>query len=220
VTDLRWQQHREFLVGLTAAAGWLDALAFLHLGKVFISFASANLLFVGIGVDRADAGLVLRAGAALLTFVAATAVGVRSPLRRTLLLESGLLAAFAVLWVVTGGPAHDLTLTLVLLVLGAAAMGLQASIAFAFHLPNVAKVIATSALARLGALVGRRRRARRTPTSAGRTPGVSLLILLCLAYVISAVVVAAVPQTPAMAFGPVLLLASAVVDGRPHVATG
>jgi hypothetical protein len=40
------------------------------------------------------------------------------------------------------------------------------------------------------------------------------MILLCIAYLVSAVVVAAVPETPALAFGPLLLVASAVVDAR------
>jgi uncharacterized membrane protein YoaK (UPF0700 family) len=53
--DLRWQRRRVFLVGLTAAAGWLDALAFLYLGKVFISFMSGNLLFVGSAPATATA---------------------------------------------------------------------------------------------------------------------------------------------------------------------
>jgi uncharacterized membrane protein YoaK (UPF0700 family) len=217
--DLQWQHRRVFLVGLTAAAGWLDALAFLYLGKVFISFMSGNLLFVGIGAGNGDGGLVVRAGAVLGAFLVGTAFGARitgslvvpgkrSPLGRTLLLEAGLLAAFALLWVATGDPAGHTTMTLVLLVVGSAAMGMQAAIALAFHLPNVATVAMTATLAQLGALVGWRRREGHPIVA--KTPAVSLMIPLCLAYLISAVIVALVPQTPAMAFGPVLLLASAV----------
>src|SRR5215207_5636190 len=113
--DLRWQHRRVFLVGITAAAGWLDALAFLHLGKVFISFMSGNLLFVGIGAGDGDGGLVVRAGAVLAAFLIGTAAGARltgsrlvpgtrSSLHRTLLIEAGLLAAFALLWDATGRP--------------------------------------------------------------------------------------------------------------------
>ena len=229
--DLSWQRRRVFLVGLTAAAGWLDALAFLYLGKVFISFMSGNLLFVGIGAGNGDGGLVVRAGAVLAAFLAGTAVGARltgsrlvpgaqSPLVRTLLIEASLLAAFAALWLATGDPAGQATPTLALLVVGAAAMGLQAAIALAFHLPNVATVAMTATLAQLGALVGWRGREGRAIVA--KTPAASLMIPLCLAYLISAVVVAAVPETPAMAFGPLLLLASAVAlealltpHGRP-----
>src|SRR5918999_3254519 len=73
--DLRWQQRRIFLIGLTAAAGWLDALAFLHLGKVFVSFMSGNLLFLGIGAGTGDGGLTARAGAVLAAFLLGSAVG-------------------------------------------------------------------------------------------------------------------------------------------------
>jgi uncharacterized membrane protein YoaK (UPF0700 family) len=81
--------------------------------KVFISFMSGNLLFVGIGAG--DGGLVLRAGAVLAAFLVATAAGARltgsrlvpgaqSPPGRTLVLEASLLAAFAMLWLATGDP--------------------------------------------------------------------------------------------------------------------
>lgn len=217
--DLRWQHRRVFLIGLTAAAGWLDALAFLHLGRVFISLMSGNLVFVGIGAGNGEGGLVGRAGAVLVAFLAGTAAGARltgsglvpvpqSRLGRTLLLEAALLAAFGLLWVATGSPADDAAMTVVLLVLGAAAMGLQAAIALALHLPNVATVAMSATLAQLGAVIGRRGREGRPIVS--RTPAVALMIPLCLAYLISALVVAAVPEAPAMAFGPVLLLAVAI----------
>jgi uncharacterized membrane protein YoaK (UPF0700 family) len=216
--DLRWQQRRGFLVGISAAAGWLDALAFLYLGKVFISFMSGNLLFVGIGAGSGNGGLVLRAGAVLVAFLVGCAIGARlagsqlvpgtdRPLRRTLLLEGGLLTAFALIWLATGDPADHAAMTVVLLVVGATAMGLQAAIALALHLPNVATVAMTATLAQLGALVGWREREGRAIVA--RTPAVSLMIPLCLAYFISALIVALIPETPALAFGPVLLLAGA-----------
>jgi uncharacterized membrane protein YoaK (UPF0700 family) len=226
--DLRWQQQRGFLLGLTAAAGWLDALAFLHLGQVFISFMSGNLLFVGIGLGDGDGGRSVRAAVVLGAFLVSTAVGARmtgsrlvpgaqSPLGRTLLLETGLLALFAVLWLVAGDPTGHTTEMFVLLVVGSAAMGLQAAIALAFHLPNVATVAITATLAQLGALVGWREREGRSIVA--RTPSASLMAALCLAYVLSAVIVAAVPATPALAFGPVLLLAAgiAIETLRPSV---
>jgi len=111
-----------------------------------------------------------------------------------------------VLWVVIGHPAGHAARTLALLVVGATAMGFHAAIALAFHLPNVATVAMTATLAQLGALVGWRE--REGNAIVGNTPAVSLVIPLCLAYLMSAVVAAAVPET-AMAFGPVLLLVSA-----------
>ena len=213
--DLFWQRRRFLLIGITAAAGWLDALAFLHLGKVFISFMSGNLLFLGIGAGDGDWALVLRAGVVLAVFLVGTAAGARltgsrlapaehGPLRRTLAVEAGLLTVFAVLWLAGGNPEGHATMTIALLVVGATAMGVQAAISLAFRLPNVATVAMTATLAQLGALVGWRGREGRAIVA--DTPAVSLMIPLCLAYLISAFVVAVVPETPAMALGPVVLL--------------
>jgi hypothetical protein len=132
-------------------------------------------------------------------------------MRRALVVEAGVLAAFAVLWVAIGSPAGDDAGTVALLVVGALAMGIQAAVALAFHLPNVATVAMTATLAQLAALAGWRAREGRSVVD--RTPAVWLMIPLCLAYVISALVVAAVPETSAMAFGPLVLLAAGVAAG-------
>jgi uncharacterized membrane protein YoaK (UPF0700 family) len=217
--DLRWQQHRAFLVGISAAAGWLDALAFIYLGKVFVSFMTGNLLFLGIAAGDGDGGLLVRAAVALGAFLLGTAAGGRltgsrlapeapDPMRGALLIEAALLAGFAVLWIATGSPTSDTAMELVLLVLGATAMGFQAAVALALRLPNVATVAMTATLAQLGAVVGWRGREGRTVLD--RTPAVGLMLALCLAYLISAIAVATVPETPAMALGPVLLLGAAI----------
>jgi hypothetical protein len=93
--------------------------------------------------------------------------------------------------------------------------------ALAFHLPNVATVAMTATLAQLGALIGWRRR-EGSPVVA-RTPAASLMVAPSLAYLIAAIVVATVPQTAAMAVGPVLLLLlSLALDARTtgHVRQG
>lgn len=131
----------------------------------------------------------MRGGVVLAAFLAGTAVGAgltgsrvapgaQVPLRRALVLEGALLAVFAVLWLVAGNPAGHPTTTLALLVAGAAAMGLQAAMALAFHLPNVATVAMTATLAQLGALAGWRAREGRAVVA--RTPAVSLMVPLCL----------------------------------------
>jgi uncharacterized membrane protein YoaK (UPF0700 family) len=223
-SELRWQERRGFLLGLTAAAGWLDALAFLYLGKVFISFISGNVLFVGIGIGEGEGGRPVRAAAVLGAFLAGAVVGARMTgsrvapdapglLGRTLLLEAGLLALFGLLWAVAGDPADHSAEAYALLVVGAGAMGVQAAVALALHLPNVATVAITATLAQLGALAGWRWREGRAVVAA--TPSVSLMIAVCLAYLASALIVAALPETSALAFGPVLLLVAGVaIDVR------
>src|SRR3954451_19593499 len=74
---MRWEEHRTFLVGLSAAAGTLDALTFLYLGKVFASFQSGNVLFLGLGAGGGHGGLLIRAAAVLTAFFLGTAVGAR-----------------------------------------------------------------------------------------------------------------------------------------------
>ena len=214
--SLRWQQRSPFLIGISAAAGWLDALAFLYLGKVFLSFMSGNLLFLGLGAGQWDGGLLARAGIAIGVFFVAAAVGgrltgsevsaddPRSPMTRTLWFEAALLVLFAILWLVAGTPVEDSAVSFVLIAIGAGAMGLQAAVSLAFHLHNVATVAMTATLAQLAALIGWRRR-EGSPIVA-RTPAVSLMLPLLLAYLIAAVIVAVVPETGVMAFGPVVLI--------------
>lgn len=222
---LRWQQRPAFLVGVTAAAGWLDALAFLYLGKVFLSFMTGNLLFLGIAGGTGDGDLLGRAAVALSAFLIGTVSGARmtgsrlspddadSTMTRTLRLEAALLAAFAALWLVTGTPAEHTALSLCLIAVGAGAMGLQAAVALALHLPNIATVAMTATLAQLGALAGWRRR-EGSPVL-DRTPAASLMLALCVTYLVAAIVVATVPETAAMALGPVLLLAvTLTIDAR------
>src|SRR4051794_41910037 len=69
------ERHRTLLLGLTGAAGAIDALSFVHLGKVFTSFMSGNVLFLGLGAGDANGGLVIRAGGALAGFAAGAAGG-------------------------------------------------------------------------------------------------------------------------------------------------
>src|SRR3954451_16500655 len=101
---MRWEEHRTFLVGLSAAAGTLDALTFLHLGKVFSSFQSGNVLFLGLGAGGGDWGLVVRAGAVLTAFVVGAMVGSRLAGGRVLGTEAAMLATCGLVWILVGTP--------------------------------------------------------------------------------------------------------------------
>ena len=218
-TALRPQQQAYFLVTITAAAAWLDVLAFVHLGKVFLSFMSGNLLFLGIATGHGSGTLLARAATALAAFLAGSAVGARlagsrlvpgqpgGEMRRTLLVEAALLAVFALLWTLADHPDDRTALGLVLIATGAGAMGVQAAIALALHVPNVATVAMTATLAQIGALAGWRD--REGPGVLANTPSLALMIPLCLAYLVTALLVATVPATPLLAFGPGLLILAA-----------
>ncbi|HEX4733048.1 MAG TPA: DUF1275 family protein [Thermoleophilaceae bacterium] len=204
------------VVGLTATAGTLDALAFLNLGKVFNSFQSGNVLFLGLGAGGGDGGLVVRAAAVLVAFVAGAAVGARligARLRpgasraegRILTLEAALLAVFAALWLVIGTPSDHPAGRLVLLALGAGAMGVQAALSLALKIPNVVTVALTATLAFAGQRLGDTER----EPDAGLPP-MGLLVGVCATYAICAFVVALLPEAPALALAPLVLLTAAV----------
>jgi uncharacterized membrane protein YoaK (UPF0700 family) len=228
-TRWRWQDHRAFLIGITAAAGWLDALSFLHLGKVFNSIMTGNVLFLGLGAGQGDGGLALRAGLSLAAFLCGSFVGARligrqltgagaaARLPHALMLEAVLLTAFAVIWVGIGGPAADHpAVRLVLLAVGALAMGVQAAIAIAAHVPNIATVALTATIAQRGAFAGWLGRESHVPDD---VPSPALMAALVLTYFLAALLVSIAPDWPVLAFGPVLLLGAGVIGApRSHPA--
>jgi uncharacterized membrane protein YoaK (UPF0700 family) len=218
------------LIGLTGAAGWLDALAWIFLGKVFLSFMSGNLLFLGIASGQGNWGLFARALVALAAFLLGAVAGGRlagshldpreedPPMSRTLLIEAALLTVFALLWVIGGNPVGDTGLTYALIVFGALAMGMQAAVSIALHVPNVATVAMTGTLAQFAALVGWRER-EGFRGGLPDAPPASLMVLLILAYLVAAILVAVGPDGTWMAFGPaILIVGSLVIDDRVRTA--
>jgi uncharacterized membrane protein YoaK (UPF0700 family) len=213
-----WERRHAFLIGLAGAAGSLDALTFIYLGKVFASFQSGNVLFLGIGAGEPNGGLVVRAATVLVAFTIGTAAGARlvgvrlspdAPPRAELRIvgvEAALLALFAVVWLAIGNPTDHAVLRVVLLALGGAAMGIQVALAMALHIPNIVTVAVTATLARLGQLAGARPR-----THDADEPSTSLLAGLPATYAACALVVALLPAEPALALAPVVLLTAGVV---------
>jgi uncharacterized membrane protein YoaK (UPF0700 family) len=125
------------LVVLTLTTGALDAVTFLRLGKVFSSVITGNLALLGVAVGQQTATLAVNAGLALAGYACGVMAGgliAGTPepgqpvwpvhVTRTLAVEFGVLAAFSGEWLATGGhPAGPSRLAL--LMLGAAAMGMQ-----------------------------------------------------------------------------------------------
>jgi uncharacterized membrane protein YoaK (UPF0700 family) len=213
---MSWERHRALLLGLTGAAGAIDALSFVHLGKVFTSFMSGNVLFLGLGAGDGNGGLVIRAGVALAAFVAGAAGGAH--LRRAsaaLPIEAALLVGFAGLWLAAGSPDHHPVEAALLLALAAGAMGIQAALVLALKIPNVLTVALTATVAYLGQRAGTHAlRAPRDP----QLPSTGLLIALVLTYVTCAFVVAVLPSTPALSLAPLLALLVALACDRQAAA--
>jgi uncharacterized membrane protein YoaK (UPF0700 family) len=147
-------------VALTAGSGSLDAVAFLALGKVFVSVITGNLVLFGIGLGQREHQLALRVAVAIVSYaVGATAGAVITgraqahqpvwPNRVTaaLLVELALLAGFAGGWELAAArPVGGVQLAL--LAVAAAAMGLQSAAVHRLALPGFSSTYLTSTLIR------------------------------------------------------------------------
>jgi uncharacterized membrane protein YoaK (UPF0700 family) len=216
MTARRWDQRYALLIGLTATAGTLDALAFLYLGKVFSSFQSGNVLFLGLGAGTGNGALVVRAAAVLTAFAAATALGARLIGTRldagtglgeleVLAVEGVLLAAFGAIWVGLGDPTGHPVAQVVLVAIGAAAMGTQAALSLALKVPNVLTVALTATLAYLA-----QRLTAGDDEHDLAVPSRPLLAFLLATYAASALLVALLPEWRTLALLPLLLLSLAI----------
>lgn len=127
------------LVVLTLTTGAVDAVTFVRLGQVFSSVITGNLALLGIAAGRQDAALAQNAGLALAGYAAGVMLGgliagTHQPgqpvwpgrVSYALAAETGLLAAFSGEWLATGGHPGGGS-RLALLLLAAAAMGLQSA---------------------------------------------------------------------------------------------
>jgi uncharacterized membrane protein YoaK (UPF0700 family) len=209
------------LLLLAALAGWIDALSFTELGKVFTSFQSGNFIFLGLAVDQGDGELLVGAAVSLAAFLGGTALGayvvgrakveasaIRS-LAPALALECGLLVGFGVCWQLTGTPAVDSAGRVALVALGAAAMGVQGGAIFALRIPGVVTNAMTATLMLGGVLLGLRARGERAAQEASQlSPG--FIAGLCGTYTVSALVVGAIGRPDLAAAIPAAALAVAL----------
>ena len=65
---------RSLATGLSALAGFVDAIAYIHLGGFFVSFMSGNTTRVGVGLAEGSSDAA-RAGTLLLSFVVGVVMG-------------------------------------------------------------------------------------------------------------------------------------------------
>jgi len=210
---------------MTLAAGWTDALCYVALGRVFASFMTGNILFVGLSIPEGNTALLVRAGAAILFFLVSITLGslylqrlpARQPvgmwrrtLTRYLVVEGLILLAFGLLWLLAGNPAQHPALQVVLLGIAAFGMGLQGALVAAFNIPDVVSVALTGTELLLGMRLAQRI-GRQAADSGGRT-SVSFLLALMLSYTLAAlVVVLAAPWIGATPFIPCLLVTVAIL---------
>jgi uncharacterized membrane protein YoaK (UPF0700 family) len=127
------------LVLLTLTTGAVDASCFLHLGNVFSSVITGNLVLLALSAATQSASLAIHSGVALAGYSAGVLIGAPIAARRatgegpwppsvtmTLLAELAVLAAFSVGWE-SAGPHPGSTAQLLLIAGLAGAMGIQSS---------------------------------------------------------------------------------------------
>jgi uncharacterized membrane protein YoaK (UPF0700 family) len=158
----RAHRTRDILLGVLAfAAGSIDVLSWLALGKVFSAFMTGNVVFLGAGLFSHHSELSLHAGLALCAFGAgAWATALMMPREHPSVLwparvTSGLVACalvqllFWILWLAVGG--HPGSSLMILLGILAFAMGIQTAAAVAL---GVHAVFTTAVTATWTVLVG------------------------------------------------------------------
>jgi uncharacterized membrane protein YoaK (UPF0700 family) len=212
------RSESSLLLVLAALAGWIDALSFTALGKVFTSFQSGNLIFLGLAVGEGDAELLVGAAVSLLAFLCGTALGayvvgraaVETSAIRSLVpafgLQLALLVGLAVCWQTVGEPTGNSAARIVLVALGASAMGVQGAAVIALRIPGVVTNAMTATLMLGGIFLGLRARGSAAARKTSEVP-VVVLAGLCAAYVLSALIVGVIGSAEVTSVIPAAILA-------------
>jgi uncharacterized membrane protein YoaK (UPF0700 family) len=150
-------RRESLLIGLTVAAGAVDAVSYLGLGQIFTANMTGNVVFLALAVGERSLLTALRSVGALIGFSAgAIAAGqILGPQRTpgtwsravTWLLwgELACLVAFGVVWTSTGGePAPEVLYLLI--GLSSFGMGLQNALARHQAVPGLTTTVITTAL--------------------------------------------------------------------------
>lgn len=203
---------------LTGAAGYVDAVSYLALGRVFTANMTGNTVLLGLSIVQGDAAGALRAGLALGGFLAGGAAGAWIVYRHphdhvwprgvtvALGVECILLAAVA-----AGGAApfrDHAAIVAGLVVLAALAMGIQSAAARRLDVSSVSTTFVTGTLTSLVSLIARH---GVTPSASGH--GKRLLAGVWAVYVAGAIAAGVMTlHAPALALlGPVVILLAVVV---------
>jgi uncharacterized membrane protein YoaK (UPF0700 family) len=146
------------LLLLTCAAGYVDAIGYRGLDRVFTANMTGNTVLLGLALVEADSQAALRSGLALAGFLVGSALGAwvigRSqpanvwplPVTAALALEWVILLAFAIGWLWSSQVFPIPTARAVLIVLSALAMGVQSAAVRRLDVSGVATTYLTGTL--------------------------------------------------------------------------
>ena len=156
-TDAAGRCCDALLIGLTFAAGVVDAVSYLGLGQIFTANMTGNVVFLALAVGQGSLLTSIRSAGALIGFAAgAFAAGRLLPKARPagpwarsvtnlLWVELACLAAFASVWFVVGGRPSAAQVYL-LIALSAFGMGIQNAVARHLAVPGLTTTVLTTAL--------------------------------------------------------------------------
>lgn len=127
------------LLLLACAAGYVDAVSYMELERVFTANMTGNTVLLGLALGRVESEAAIRSGLALAGFLVGVAVGAwvvergrrdgvwPTAVTVALVLEWVVLFAFLIGWEFTGGQTPGQPAVLGLVALAALAMGIQSA---------------------------------------------------------------------------------------------
>jgi uncharacterized membrane protein YoaK (UPF0700 family) len=203
------------LLVLACTAGYVDAVSYTALGRIFTANMTGNTVLLGIALMEGEGQAALQSGLALAGFLVGASLSawivnrgqthVTWPPAVTvaLVLEAVILIAFTIGWSFASGPLPMPSARAVLIILSALAMGVQSAAARRLDVSGIATTYITGTLTSLGThLAGSLRGVRaiaskRKPSGSrnnmrptGSAHGAGLLASVWLVYVGGAIVAA------------------------------
>jgi uncharacterized membrane protein YoaK (UPF0700 family) len=197
----------------------------ISLSHVFSSFMTGNFLFIGLSLARGDSGLLVRAIVAVLVYLIGATFGSfyltrtleqstesiwLTAFARYLLLEWIVLLAFAIWWQFTGSLTSHPGTQIALLALAAFAMGIQGALITAFNIPGVVANALTGTVLLLGKRLAQPGNRHVTENQHGWEKSAWFLSILCLIYILSAIVAVLIRPYIAIQFAPAIIIALAI----------
>ncbi|MGE0260609.1 MAG: YoaK family protein [Alphaproteobacteria bacterium] len=206
---------------LSSTAGVTDGTAFLTLGGVFTSAMSGNTIVLGVALGEGRIYAALHALAAFVGYASGAALATlplhssTRGIERTVFIEGIFLTAFAVVWILVGGPAGP-TEVYILIALSAVAMGLQGAVGRALALPGVPTIVITSTLTAVIGTVSEHVLGRGRQPAAPATPH---QLVSLLAYLLGAVIAGGLVHRllVLLPFVPVALILVLMIGFRPYL---
>jgi uncharacterized membrane protein YoaK (UPF0700 family) len=187
---------------------------------------SGNFLFIGIGLVQGNGGLLLRAIVAVLALLIGATCGLfylrrvsqqptgsrwLNTIARYLLLEWVVLLVFAIWWQFTGNLITPAETQITLLALAAFAMGIQGALVSAFSIPGVMANDLSGTLLLLGQRLAQWENRQVQENAKGWKSSKWFLALLCLLYILSAIVGTLTIPSIATPYVPVLIVTVTIV---------